>query len=39
VRDYARRRTVLVRAGRTYVAKSRRVLRREARQARHHSRR
>ena len=39
VRDYARRRTVLVRAGRTYVAKSRRALRREARQQRRHRRR
>jgi virginiamycin B lyase len=36
VRDYARRRTVLVRAGDSYVAKSRRVLRREARRQRRH---
>ena len=39
VRDYARHRTVLVRAGRSYVAKSRRALRREARQQRRHRRR
>jgi streptogramin lyase len=39
VRDYTRRRTVVVRAGHTYVAKSRRALRREARQQRRHSRR
>jgi hypothetical protein len=39
VRDYTRRRTVLVRAGHSYVAKSRRALRREARHGRRHSRR
>ena len=39
VRDYARHRTVLVRAGHSYVAKSRRALRREARQQRRHRRR
>jgi streptogramin lyase len=39
VRDYTRHRTVLVRAGHSYVAKSRRALRREARQQRRHRRR
>jgi streptogramin lyase len=39
VRDYTRHRTVLVRAGHSYVAKSRRALRREARQQRRHHRR
>ena len=39
VRDHTRRRTVVVRAGHTYVAKSRRALRREARHQRRHSRR
>jgi streptogramin lyase len=39
VRDYTRRRTVLVRAGHSYVAKSRTALRREARQQRRHRRR
>ena len=34
VRDYARRRTVLVRAGHSYVAKSRKALRRQARRHR-----
>jgi streptogramin lyase len=35
VRDYTRHRTVLVRAGHSYVAKSRRALRREHRMRRH----
>lgn len=39
VRDHTRHRTVLVRAGHSYVAKSRRALRREARQQRRHRRR
>jgi streptogramin lyase len=39
VRDYTRHRTVLVRAGHSYVAKSRRALRREARRQRSHHRR
>jgi streptogramin lyase len=39
VRDRVRHRTVLVRAGHSYVAKSRRALRREARRQRRHHRR
>ena len=38
VRDRVRHRTVLVRSGHSYVAKSRRALRREARQQRRHRR-